>query len=68
MKNIKTLSAIALTAITTANVFATTASAASTKNYAKSQKTANAIVNEWIEDVAEAVQDGNKKRFLRAFR
>lgn len=63
MKNIKTLSAIVLTTITAANIFATTASAASSKNYATNQKTANAIVNEWLEDAIDAVQDGDKKDF-----
>lgn len=67
MKNIKTLSAIALTVVTAANVFTATASAASSKNYAKSQKKANAIVNEWIEDAVEAVQDGDKKDFYELF-
>lgn len=67
MKNIKTLSAIVLTAITAANVFTTTASAASTKNYATSQKTANAIVNEWLDDAVEAVRDGDKKEFSELY-
>lgn len=67
MKNIKTLSAIVLTAITAANVFATTASAASSKNYATNQKTANAIVNEWLEDAIDAVQDGDKKDFYNLY-
>ena len=67
MKNIKTLSAIVLTTITAANVFATTASAASSKNYATNQKTANAIVNEWLEDAIDAVQDGDKKDFYNLY-
>lgn len=67
MKNIKTLSAIVLTTITAANIFATTASAASSKNYATNQKTANAIVNEWLEDAIDAVQDGDKKDFYNLY-
>lgn len=67
MKNIITLSAIALTTIAAANLFTATAGAETSSRYATSQKTADAIVNEWLDNAVEAVQEGDKKEFMELY-